>query len=139
MINIETIEEYNYAKKRGYEPLRCEFITLSFHLRLELQSILFSGTTIQANNKFYHWAWDNSPHYCEECKSQLYNYDSKFISHILSRGAFAEMAHDTRNFNILCLHHHQIWENPTKRKMMSIYEKNQSIIQQLKLDYNGRI
>lgn len=53
----------------------------------------------------------------------------------MTRGGNPEMANDPRNINILCLEHHNQWENGN-RKAMRIYEKNQKIIEELKNDYN---
>ena len=64
----------------------------------------------------------------------LSQYSAVHVSHILSRGAFPEMAKDPRNFNILCLEHHNQWENG-KRESMRINRYNEMIICLLRRDY----
>lgn len=141
-IKISIAEEYKMAVARGYEPLQdYKKFYISPPLRIEIQRYLFGkshiskGNIVEANQRFYKWCWDNNPHYCEECAAPLHGYSSKFVSHILSRGANPEKAHDPRNKNILCFNHHQQWENETQRKEMRIYKKNLIIIDLLINDY----
>lgn len=94
------------------------------------------GKKPQANDKFYHWVWNNKPHQCEECLMPLHGYSAVFISHIKTKGAFPEMAHDPRNTNILCFKHHNIWENDNLNMSMRIYRKNIKTIEMLKNEYN---
>lgn len=84
---------------------------------------------------FYKESWEARQDWkggcvCEECRVYLPAYSSAFVSHILSRGAYPEFAHNKKNYNILCLKHHNQWETGD-RESMSIYEKNQKIIQEL--------
>lgn len=64
----------------------------------------------------------------------LREYSSVYVSHILTRGAHPDMAHDPRNINILCFNHHNQWENGDRRAMR-IYEKNVETIELLKNEY----
>lgn len=150
MIYINYIEEYQYAVDKGFRPLMdWHRFAVSFPLRLELQFRLFGknalghGKILRANDLFYHYCWDNHwlfngypIHVCEECMKPLRNYSSVYISHILSRGSKANMAHDPRNFNLLCFDHHNIWEK-TPRKL-KIYESNSRLIKILRSDYGSK-
>lgn len=141
MIKIDTQEQYDYAVRRGYEPLMDWRFYLDIALRVDIQRNLFGlggfdkKSRPQANQRFYEWVWNRKPHVCEEFMIPLMQYSAKFISHILTRGAHPEMAHDPRNVNILSFKAHQKWEDATKRKYMRIYAKNIRIIQFLKNDY----
>lgn len=134
---IETEEEYRYCIGRGIEPMRSRYFQMDISLRKKLQRQKFgSGNTEQGNLKFYRYAWSISKiRVCEECGKPLWDYSSVHISHILSRGAYAECAYDLRNFNLLCFECHQTWENSLTRKDMRIYNKNLRTIEELKKDY----
>lgn len=129
--------EYDYLVGRGFEPLiDSRFFRLDIRLRIELQKKIFgNGHTPAENEKFYRWVWDHKPHYCECCMRPLPDFSATYVSHILTRGAFPEMAHDPRNINILCFEHHNQWEQATTRKQMRIYAANQLRIQELKKEY----
>ena len=131
MIEIDDISLYRYAQSRGYEPLIDERFSLEIHLRVEIQREIF-GTD---HEKFYRWMWEHRPHICEETMQPLRGYSAAYVSHILTRGAHPEMAHDPRNINILCLEAHHRWEFG-QRVGMRIYESNQLKIQQLKQEYS---
>lgn len=104
--------------------------------RLELQRKLFGkGHTPAENERFYRFCWDNKPHICEECMRPLRDYSAVYVSHILTRGAHPDMAHDPRNINILCLSCHNRWENGD-RQGMRIFRKNQLIINKLRQEYD---
>ena len=138
MINITTIKEYEYCISRGYQPLLNNIFDIEINLRIEIQTLLFNGRNrAERNQKFYKYVWDHKPHICEETSIPLKNYSSCYISHILSRGAFPELAYDPRNTNILCLKSHKKWEIGD-RQNMKIYDKNMLIINQLKNEYNNR-
>ena len=133
---IDSRELYDYVRRRGYEPLIDNRFTMSIDLRIEVQRELFgSGHTPAENEKFYRWCWEHKPHICEETMRPLHTYSATFISHILTRGAHPEMAHDPRNVNILCLAAHNQWENGN-REDMRIYQKNLRTIEKLKNEYN---
>lgn len=140
---VSTREEYEALKKRGIELLYGEKnLPLDIKLRKELQQELFGrGNHQEANQKFYKLAWEGAAskgmtgHYCQECFKPLKEYSATYISHILSRGAYPEMAYDLRNYNLLCAEHHQQWESGDREKMR-IYKRNMKTIEKLKRDYN---
>lgn len=134
--------EYDVVVSKGYEPLvDTRHFTLDIKLRIEIQKELFNhctygrGDVMQANERFFRWVWAHKPHICEETLRPLREYSAVYCSHILTRGAHPEMAHDPRNINILCFEAHNKWENG-ERKKMRIYEKNQRTIELLKKEYN---
>jgi len=139
-IYISSIEEYEYCTNRGYNPLLDNRFSLEISLRIEIQRELFGqcvfgrGDVEKANERFYRWIWKHKPHQCEETMKPLHSYSSIYISHILTRGAFPEMAHDPRNVNILCGEMHNLWENGN-RSSMRIYQKNVSTIELLTSEY----
>ena len=90
---------------------------------------------VSANDRFYHFVWNNKGEYCENCFRPLYEYSASFISHILTRGGFAEMSLDPRNTNKLCFLCHAEWESG-KNSSMLIYPKNILTIEKLKYEYN---
>lgn len=134
---ITEFAEYEYLLGRGYDPLVDDrHFRLDIRLRIEIQKKIFGdGHTPADNEKFYRWMWRKKPHYCEECMRPLREYSATYISHILTRGAYPEMAHDPRNVNILCFEHHNAWEQATTRKDMRIYAANQLRIEKLKNEY----
>lgn len=140
MIIINERFEYDHCLYRGFDPLYSKYFEMNIDLRVAVQREVFGHSTLskgnipQANSRFYHFMWENKPHYCEECLKPLQNYSSVWVSHILSRGAFPEMAHDPRNVNILCDRHHTQWETGERRKMR-IYKKNLKTIDLLNQDY----
>lgn len=133
--------EYDYCVSRGIEPLIDErHIKMDIRLRVEVQRELFGRGKIgadiaRANDKFFRWVWAHKPHHCEETMRPLYDYSAAYCSHILTRGAFPEMATDPRNINILCLEQHNKWENGN-RKEMRIYPGNMRRMEMLKNEYN---
>lgn len=132
---ISTIEDYEYIKRHGFEPLTNPRFPMTLELRKQVQEMLFGkGHTAKENEKFYRWCWKHKAHICEETLKPLEHYSACFVSHILARGAHPAMAHDPRNVNILCLEAHNRWENGDKENMR-IYEKNQITIKQLKKEY----
>ena len=135
---IDTREEYEYCKAHGIEPLIDRRFGMEIHLRVFVQRALFGrGHTPEENEKFYRWCWLHKPHICEECMRPLAQYSATYVSHILTRGAHPEMAHDPRNVNILCFKHHSQWENG-KRENMRIFTSNQLLIKQLTSEYGNR-
>lgn len=143
VVPIRDRDEYEFAKSQGFEPLiDTKNFRMDIALRVEVQKELFGHCTrgradniMRANERFYRWVWAHKPHYCEESMRPLTLYSASYISHILTRGAFPEMAHDPRNVNILSFEMHNKWENGN-RKAMRIYEKNQRTIEMLKEEYN---
>ena len=127
--------EYEYCVARGYEPLLdIRNFRLDIRLRVELQRELFGHCVLGRGD--IPVANQHKPHRCEECLKPLRNYSAVYSSHILTRGAFPEMAHDARNINILCFEHHSCWENGDKTKMR-IYPGNVRIIELLKNEYRS--
>lgn len=135
-------EEYNYCIQRGYNPLLdLRNFRMDIRLRVEIQRELFGhcvfgrGDNIQAaNERFFRWVWEHKPHQCEETLKPLANYSAVYCSHILTRGAHPEIAHDPRNINILCFEMHNRWENGN-RETMRIYPGNMRLIELMKKEY----
>lgn len=135
-ILIEDLECYKYAKSKGYEPLTDKRFEMPIKVRIDVQRYLFgTGHTPAENERFYRYCWDLYPHICEECMRPLTQFSATYISHIRTRGAFPEAAHDVRNVNILCFKHHNQWETGN-RKAMRIYPGNVQTIEQLTKEYN---
>lgn len=132
MIEIDSLDAYNYAVGRGYEPLLDKRFDVEIHLRVQIQKDLFGDFT--NHDKFYHWVWEHRPHICEETMRPLSKYSAVHISHILTKGACPEMAHDPRNVNIFCLAAHNRWEFGD-RTAMRVYPKNLETIRMLRKDY----
>ncbi len=135
---ISEMWEYEYARSRGVEPIMgLPRLSIYPPLRRQIQWNLFgSGHSPEENEKFFKFVWKHRPHYCEECMKPLHHYSAVYCSHILTRGAHPEMAHDPRNINILCFEHHNQWEHATTRKTMRIYNKNLITIKLLESEYN---
>ena len=138
---IETRAEYDYCMARGIQPLAHSRFAVEINLRVQIQRELFGMASIdrdviKANQKFYEFCWEHSKHYCEECMMPLRQYSAGHISHILTRKAHPEMAHDYRNKNILCAKHHAQWETGD-RTSMRIYTGNQKLIEQMMSDYQN--
>ena len=144
VFEVTSREDYEALKKRGFDILfYYKNLRLNIDLRKELQEEIFGkGNHQERNQKYYRMAWEHSltqngqGHYCEECRKPLEKYSATYVSHILSRGAYPEMAYDLRNHNILCAQCHRNWECVSKRENMRIYNRNKSLIRQLKKDYN---
>lgn len=137
MIYVTQRYEYDWLVSKGQEPLFDTYhFTLDIQLRRDIQRELFGiWRTQESNERFYRWCWEHMPHICQETMRPLWDYSAVYISHILSRGAYADMATDPRNVNILCFEAHNQWENGNRKKMR-IYPKNQITIQLLKQEYN---
>lgn len=133
---IDTRELYDYALKRGIEPLIDERFHLPNALRREIQRERFGGNDAEGNSKFYDFCLKNLPLVCEECGCPIRHPWAINVSHILTRGGFPEMAHDPRNVYILCAKHHEQYEHKTTRKAMRIFEKSEQRINLLKKEYN---
>lgn len=127
--------EYDYCVSRGIDPLVDTRIELPIALRKSIQKEKFGGNNAEGNSKFYRYCIEHLPHRCEECLRPIEHPTATNVSHILTRGAHPEMAHDPRNVNMLCFEHHAKWENGN-RKSMRIYERNQKTIEKLKQEYN---
>lgn len=135
---ITTRAEYDLIRAHFIEPLLgLDLFPMDIRLRVAIQRELFgTGHTPEENERFYRWCWDHMPHRCAETMRPLHPYSAVYVSHILTRGAHPEMAHDPRNVNILCFEMHNRWENGD-RENMRIYQSNQRIIEQLKTEYHA--
>ena len=137
LVAIDTRAEYDYCVARGYEPLIDRRFKMDIRLRVSVQRELFGdGHSPAENEKFYRWCWDHYPHICSETMRPLRAYSAVFVSHILTRGAHPQMAHDPRNVNILSFEAHNRWENGD-RVNMRIYRSNMLLIEQLKSEYGS--
>lgn len=135
-ILIEDVACYLFARGKGFEPLIDKRFEIPINVRIDIQRHLFgNGHSPAENDRFYHYCWKIYPHICQECMCPLGNYSAAFISHIRTRGAFPEAAHDVRNVNILCFKHHNQWETGN-RKAMRIYPSNEVLIEKLNEEYN---
>ena len=132
MIEIASMAEYKLCKSRGFEPLLDARFDLAIALRIRLQHQLFGS--LFEHETFYRWVWARKRHICEETMRPLEQYSAAYISHILTKGAHPEMAHDPRNINILCYEAHNQWEFGDRQKMR-IFESNRLIIEKLKNEY----
>lgn len=132
MIEITSMDEYKLCKSRGFEPLLDARFDLAIKLRIRLQHQLFGS--LFEHEAFYRWMWAKKRHICEETMRPLEQYSAAYISHILTKGAHPEMAHDPRNINILCYEAHNQWEFGDRQKMR-IFESNRLIIEKLKNEY----
>lgn len=134
---IDTREQYDLCRAHGIEPLIDRRFAMDIRLRVSIQRELFgTGHTPEENEKFYRWCWAHKLHVCEECMRPLWEYSATYVSHILTRAAHPEMAHDCRNINILCFNCHNRWEHANTRIGMRIELNNQRIIEELKREYN---
>ena len=134
-IVIDTRELYDFVRTRGYEPLIDRRFAVEINLRVSIQCELFGrGHTPEENEHFYRFCWDHYPHVCSETMRPLHQYSAAYVSHIMTRGAHPDMAHDPRNVNILSVEMHNRWENGD-RQNMRIYRANQLTIEQLKKEY----
>lgn len=134
-IPINTREEYDLCVAHGLQPLLDDRFAMDISLRVCIQREQFGrGHTPEENERFYRWCWAHLPHICEETMRPLWNYSAVHISHILTRGAHPDMAHDPRNVNILCLEAHNRWENG-ERRGMRIYLRNCDTMRMLRDEY----
>lgn len=137
-IVITERREYDYCVDRGFQPLiDTRNFSMDIKLRVAIQQELFGRgirDTMVANERFFRWVWAHKPHICEETMRPLRHYSAVYCSHILTRGAFPEMATDPRNINLLCFEQHNRWENGD-RENMRIYPGNMATIELLKSEY----
>lgn len=137
-IVITERREYDYCVDRGFNPLiDTRNFSMDIKLRVAIQQELFGRgirDTMVANERFFRWVWAHKPHICEETMRPLRHYSAVYCSHILTRGAFPEMATDPRNINLLCFEQHNRWENGD-RENMRIYPGNMATIELLKNEY----
>lgn len=133
-VKISTREEYEMCRSRGIEPLTHRSFEIDHKLRVRLQKEFFGKNDAEGNEKFYKFCLATKTMVCEECGKPILHPGAVNVSHILTRGAHPDLAHDPRNINILCFAHHQMWENGD-RKSMRIYPINERKINKLKKEY----
>ena len=134
---IDTREQYDLCKAHGIEPLIDRRFAMEIRLRVSIQRELFgTGHTPEENERFYRWCWEHYPHICAECMRPLRQYSATYVSHIMTRGAHPEAAHDPRNVRILCFNHHNQYEQRPTRKTMRIFADTERVISELKADYS---
>jgi hypothetical protein len=126
--------------RKAYKPLKRTKIVSTANTKQKRK------TMKELDFATYFAVFASKPHKCEECdkplpsvfKDKEGNINAIFqFSHILTKSAFPEFRHDSRNFNRLCFEHHQQWEFGD-RKTMRIYEPNQLVIEQLR-EFNNDI
>lgn len=140
MWTISCRAEYERYLSKGADPMaRPYMFEIDHKLRTILQGERFGGNDAEGNEKFYKFCLFYKPMVCEECGKPITHPSATNVSHILTRGAHPEMAHDFRNINILCFEHHQMWEHATTRTKMRIYKKNQQTIEKLMEEYQNDI
>jgi hypothetical protein len=100
---------------------------------------------IQLDEETYEEVFRSRPDRCEECGKPLPDVfrdgEGKIVyraqySHILSKAAWPEFRHNSKNFNRLCLFDHDCWEFG-ERQMMAIFIPNQVIIQEMLNEKNN--
>lgn len=133
---ITTRDEYDSFVREDKEPLIDRRFDIDIDLRREIQKEKFGGNNAEGNQRFYQYCLKHKILVCEECGMPIRNPSAMNVSHIISRGADARMAHDPRNVNILCPEHHAQWEHVTTRKGMRILYRNERTIERLKREYN---
>ena len=136
---VNTREEYEALLQRGIDALCDDRYHLEIHLRREIQKEKFGGNNAEGNAKFYAYCLHHKPLVCENCGKPIRHPSATNVSHILTRGAHPDLAHDCRNVNILCFECHSAWEHKTTRWKLRMWfvEKNERTIEQLKQEYNG--
>lgn len=95
--------------------------------RLSKKSTSSKISTSTKNRNFYHKIWKQWLHEtykeekirCVECRTELEEYASHHISHILSRGAYPNAAYDEDNVVPMCFHCHKEYEFGERIKMKS--------------------
>lgn len=102
---------------------------------------------MQDDVKMYEKIWDEREPHCQECGKHLGNYTAQeaakwhkeYFSHILPKGLYGKIRHVLENVNLLCLDHHQMWENRATQKKMKIWKKNKPLMIKLmkKYGYSG--
>lgn len=105
---------------------------------------------IRKDEETYEQVFNSNPPLCEECllngiKTKLNtafrDEENQVIarwqySHIVTKQSEPRFRNNPKNFNRLCLQHHQDWEFGDRTKMR-IYESNQKIIEQLRQELNN--
>lgn len=104
---------------------------------------------IRKDEETYEQVFNSKPPFCEECllngietklNTEFRDEENQVIarwqySHIVTKQSEPRLRNNPKNFNRLCLQHHQDWEFSNREKMR-IYEPNQKIIEQLRQELN---
>lgn len=139
---IETLDQYFDEVNKGYNPLfQWTRFAIKFDLRKEIQESIFgkiggSGSVVKANDKYYHWCYENKLQICEECVKPLQQYWSGYVSHIITRGGAPEMAHDPRNSRLLCHKCHTAAEHEHTHRELKIYPIDEILTNILRHEYS---
>lgn len=136
---VNTMEEYDALLKRGIDALSDSRYHMEINLRRRIQKEKFGKNDDEGNAKFYHYCLTHFPMVCENCGKPIRYPWATNVSHILTRGAHPEMAHDPRNISILCAQCHELYEHSTTRDQLRMWyvEKTERIKEELKREYNG--
>jgi len=126
---IRSLEGFKMANEYGFNPFLDDNFDMDIKTRVSIQNQMFKSDAM-----FYRYCWTHLPQFCEETGLKLMSYSAKYVSHILSRGAFPEMRFDIRNINILSFEMHKKWESHQKKEMY-IYRQNEEKIKLLKYEY----
>jgi len=79
------------------------------------------------NMEFYLKCWDShETHFCQECGTELKQFNPVHISHVLSKKAFPEHKNDVRNHILMCFDCHQEYEF-RNREGMATFKKAEEI------------
>lgn len=136
---VTTREDYDILLSKGIDCLYDPRFDLEIGLRIAIQKEKFGKNDDEGNAKFYHYCLTNFPMVCENCGKPIRYPWATNVSHILTRGAHPEMAHDPRNISILCAQCHELYEHSTTRDQLRMWyvEKTERIKEELKREYNG--
>ena len=112
---------------------------MEINLRRRIQKEKFGKNDDEGNAKFYHYCLTHFPMVCENCGKPIRYPWATNVSHILTRGAHPEMAHDPRNISILCAQCHELYEHSTTRDQLRMWyvEKTERVKEMLKKEYQG--
>lgn len=135
---VTTREDYDILLSKGIDCLYDPRFDLEIGLRIAIQKEKFGKNDDEGNAKFYHYCLTHFPMVCENCGKPIRYPWATNVSHILTRGAHPEMAHDPRNISILCAQCHELYEHSTTRDQLRMWyvEKTERIKEELKREYN---
>lgn len=134
---VTTREDYDILLSKGIDCLYDPRFDLEIGLRRAIQKEKFGGNNDEGNAKFYAYCLRHFPRVCENCGKPIRHPWATNVSHILTRGAHPEMAHDPRNVSILCAECHELYEHSTTRGRLRMWyvEKTERIKEELKKEY----
>ena len=136
---VTTREDYDILLSKGIDCLYDPRFDLEIGLRIAIQKEKFGKNDDEGNAKFYHYCLTHFPMVCENCGKPIRYPWATNVSHILTRGAHPEMAHDPRNISILCAQCHELYEHSTTRDQLRMWyvEKTERVKEMLKKEYQG--